>query len=973
MSAPSFTYSGNVYTAGTAGTVDFALTSTTGNPIPYLEPGHIHVYKSANQGTSWTELTRPAQWDFVTSGTVARLAAGIAAGEWVKVQRITPSSSAYVTFQPSSLLTADQLNDDTLFNTYLNQELYDQGNQSAAIAASAETAAAAATTAATTATSTANSALAASASATTTANNALSASASATTASNTALSQSSTALSNSASAVTTANTASTNAATALSQSAAAVTTANNSQTVANTASTNSTNAVNTANTAASNASTALSQSNTALSQSSTALSQSSTALSQSSTALTNSSSAVSTANTANTNATAALNAVAAAVQYVLVANVAAIPASPTNGYAIEVVDSTGIESFSPVTNRPAGFIGDLGLSIRMQYSTTGPTWNWLGYFANNPEDRYLKLSGGTLTGQLKADDSTSTAAPVYAFDGDTNTGIAHTGADELALVTGGTARLTIDGSGNVAVPGGLTKGGSNVVTVGDTGTVTSAMLADGTIVNADVNTSAAIAGTKISPDFGSQNVTTTGTATAAALIPTSSSVPTNGVYLPSSNNVAISSNSSERIRIGANGEIGLSGANYGTSGQVLTSAGSGAAPTWTTPSAGNTDKIEEGNSSAEVIDTGSDGRFVVTTEGSERLRVDSSGRLGLGNSTPGSFDSGANQLVVGSGTGNNGLTLYSGSSSSGNIYFADGTAGTAPYIGFIQYRHDDNSLRFGTSDNTRLTIDSSGRCGIGTTSPTSALHIDVASGEPLRFRSQTSGSNYFTHVNHAGGDLAYVGAGGGAALGSGTTSDYAIRANQGALLFGTNGNNERGRFDTSGRFLVGTSTALGPSTTSTGITLYPNDYSVFSSAGNEPITVNRNNDGAVVSCRRSGTSVGSISVTTTATAFNTSSDYRLKENVVPLTGAADRLNQLQVHRFNFIADPGKTVDGFIAHEAQAVVPECVTGEKDEVDDEGNPIYQGIDQSKLVPLLTAALQEALTKIETLEARLTAAGI
>ena len=119
--------------------------------------------------------------------------------------------------------------------------------------------------------------------------------------------------------------------------------------------------------------------------------------------------------------------------------------------------------------------------------------------------------------------------------------------------------------------------------------------------------------------------------------------------------------------------------------------------------------------------------------------------------------------------------------------------------------------------------------------------------------------------------------------------------------------------------------------------------------------------------------VGTISSTASATAYNTSSDYRLKENVVPLTGAADRLNQLQVHRFNFITDPDKTVDGFIAHEAQAVVPECVTGTKDAVDDDGNPIYQGIDQSKLVPLLTAALQEALAKIETLEARLTAAGI
>jgi hypothetical protein len=119
--------------------------------------------------------------------------------------------------------------------------------------------------------------------------------------------------------------------------------------------------------------------------------------------------------------------------------------------------------------------------------------------------------------------------------------------------------------------------------------------------------------------------------------------------------------------------------------------------------------------------------------------------------------------------------------------------------------------------------------------------------------------------------------------------------------------------------------------------------------------------------------VGSISTSGSATAYNTSSDYRLKENVVSLTGAIDRVIDLQVHRFNFIADPDTVVDGFIAHEAQTVVPECVTGTKDEVDADGNPVYQGIDQSKLVPLLTAALQEALQKIEDLEGRLTAAGL
>jgi hypothetical protein len=134
---------------------------------------------------------------------------------------------------------------------------------------------------------------------------------------------------------------------------------------------------------------------------------------------------------------------------------------------------------------------------------------------------------------------------------------------------------------------------------------------------------------------------------------------------------------------------------------------------------------------------------------------------------------------------------------------------------------------------------------------------------------------------------------------------------------------------------------------------------------------NRNGtDGLLLRFFKGGADVGSISVTASATAYNTSSDYRLKENIVPLTGAVDRINQLQVHRFNFIRDANTNVDGFIAHEAQAVVPECVTGTKDEVDENGDPVYQGIDQSKLVPLLTAALQEAVKRIEALEAQLQA---
>jgi hypothetical protein len=134
--------------------------------------------------------------------------------------------------------------------------------------------------------------------------------------------------------------------------------------------------------------------------------------------------------------------------------------------------------------------------------------------------------------------------------------------------------------------------------------------------------------------------------------------------------------------------------------------------------------------------------------------------------------------------------------------------------------------------------------------------------------------------------------------------------------------------------------------------------------------------------------VGNILTNGSATSFNTSSDYRLKENVVSMAGSIDRLKALKPSRFNFIADADTTVDGFLAHEAQEVVPECATGTKDAMMTEEYEVtpavmdgetvvteavmgerevedYQSIDQSKLVPLLVSALQEAIARIETLE--------
>ena len=121
----TWTYSGNTYDASPPGTTTFPLTTEAGNAINYLQRSHIHVYKSVDNGVVYTELTFPADYGFNTAGTAIVLAAGTAAGEWIKVQRITPYQTEYVEFQASSQLTAAQLNTGEKFSMYVDQELYD--------------------------------------------------------------------------------------------------------------------------------------------------------------------------------------------------------------------------------------------------------------------------------------------------------------------------------------------------------------------------------------------------------------------------------------------------------------------------------------------------------------------------------------------------------------------------------------------------------------------------------------------------------------------------------------------------------------------------------------------------------------------------------------------------------------------------------------------------------------------------------
>jgi len=180
--------------------------------------------------------------------------------------------------------------------------------------------------------------------------------------------------------------------------------------------------------------------------------------------------------------------------------------------------------------------------------------------------------------------------------------------------------------------------------------------------------------------------------------------------------------------------------------------------------------------------------------------------------------------------------------------------------------------------------------------------------------------------------------------------------------------------DFSGSLRVGQAEVADPGygNSFTGVGVNANGRLSASSAGAPAGIFNRNGtDGNCVGFYRGGVAVGTVSVTGTAASYNTSSDYRLK-NAVAAPAAFSAKGQVgdlaeALRWYSWKADPGKIELGWFAHELAAVEPRAVTGRKDETDPEGNPVYQGRDDSKLIPVLTAALAEALAEIQSLKAR------
>jgi hypothetical protein len=316
------------------------------------------------------------------------------------------------------------------------------------------------------------------------------------------------------------------------------------------------------------------------------------------------------------------------------------------------------------------------------------------------------------------------------------------------------------------------------------------------------------------------------------------------------------------------------------------------------------------------------------------------------------FTENASGTVVELGTNPSILTLPDGSASAPTLT-NDGDTNTGIFFPAA------DTIAFAEGGTEAMRLDSSGNMGLGTTSPSAKLHI--ASDGPLIYLEDTAGGNnedYSMAVNFGAFTLRNV-----------STSKDVLSLTDTECVFYTDGS-ERMRLDASGNLLVGTTSVPGAGSATTGAAFGAGGYISVQRSASTPCFFGRSNDGEVMALYSGTTQRGQVSISGATTTYGSFSDYRLKENIVPLTGAVAKVMALKPSTFNFIEFPEQTINGFIAHEVAEVEPIAVTGQKDAVDEEGKQLYQSVDPAKLVPLLTAALQEQQAIIETLTARIEA---
>jgi hypothetical protein len=384
--------------------------------------------------------------------------------------------------------------------------------------------------------------------------------------------------------------------------------------------------------------------------------------------------------------------------------------------------------------------------------------------------------------------------------------------------------------------------------------------------------------------------------------------------------------------------------------------------------------------------------LTLQSAGTTAVTIDTSQNVGIGTTTPSAplnvYTNSATTLNVdiknakASGQGDTFLNLYKAPNGNSNgVGFYTGTTQKWVVGTGITAIDDLFKIYNSSTGSAAVTIDASSKVGIGTSSPNANLQVNggiQVTGTPSIGSTGVGVEIGYGLVNASEGAIQAYNRSGGAWI----NMDYSALAHK----FLAN-NSEAMRIDSSGNLLVGTTSAV---SSAAYINLKVNPASKWG-MGFQALVTNGYN--AAVFYNVAGSDVGTIVPGASSTAYNTSSDYRLKENIAPMTGALATVAQLKPCTFKWKSD-GVSTQGFIAHELQEVVPECVTGTKDATrqeeyevtptvkDEQGNittpavmgtrtvPVYQGIDTSFLVATLTAALQETKALIDTQAATITA---
>jgi parallel beta-helix repeat protein len=659
----------------------------------------------------------------------------------------------------------------------------------------------------------------------------------------------------------------------------------------------------------------------------------------------------------------------------------------------------GTDDPDSFTLQVAGSIGpdtddtyDLGSSSRRWRDLyLGPNSLNIGTHSNN-----AILSFNTSTNRFNFSAGLNTSGSIIAasFSGDganlTNLDADNITAGTLSVARGGTG---VDSFTQYGIPYGSGSDSMGVTAAGATGecltgsTGNAPAWVDCSIVGEGAEPGGTaggdLSGTYPNPTVARINGASLGTTTADA-----------GRILVGSGSQWISRSFSGDLTVSSTGTTTLantsvSAGSYGSGTQVATftvdSAGRLTAAGQTTIDINNLGAyMQGGNSFGEMATLGTNDsqalRFM--TNNTERMRILANGNVGVGTGSPThSIHIDGDIRFTGQGLANTG-------------------SAAAPSYSFVSsddlgmFRPANNILGFSTSGNERLRINASGNVGIGVTSPSEALHLsgDIYARDHLYLNTLGNEKNPIVYtLSGSSRQLSYLSVGPNKGVNDIRVYGPNDDTIQNRIVFRTSGVN-RAEIDSSGASFNGnlsiagnvTSTVTVPSnalyvghngstslfntTSASGVSLNTTHLQVARSGGTVIHSNRFGSTGTNISLRYNGNQVGTIAVDSSSTSFNTSSDYRLKQNETLLNGALDRIGQFNTYRFNFSSNPGKVVDGFFAHEVAPIVPEAVTGQKDEVDKDGNPVYQGIDHSKLVPLLTAGVQELATRTNSLNSSL-----